>query len=336
MVVHHTAFFKGDAEVFDELAVEHIGLCAVDDTLHFILVGCGEHFFGRDIGQEHHAFFALAGGTLPHGPVGQTHGQVSAVAALKMHAFQIEGVHFVPQGRKTLHVGLPLVDRVAAGHAADIENELPQRIHSGVCIQLREYLLRPWYTRQGRNGPLHTVIHGVLLPGLHKGAAGGVHPADLIAVKVCVQFRVVRDEVQHADAALALGIVQIAAQLPRLQVGQGFLAAQLHAGAGHSIIRPVHLHIPCTGFVGAAHAQPGKRGPFQRAVDDKGLARLRVHAHPDDEIGIFFQQFVKVFHGRTSCGAKCIFVFSIPQSRAQHKQKEPLPFCRERLLETAV
>ena len=237
MVVHHTAFFKGDAEVFDKLAIEHIGLRAVDDALYPVFVRCSEHFFGRDVGQEHHAFFALAGGTLPHGPVGQTHGQVSAVAALEMHAFQIEGVHFVPQGRKTLHVGLPLVYRVAAGHAADIENELPQRLHGGVCIQLRENFLRPWYTRQGRNGPLHTVIHGVLLPGLHKGAAGRVHPADLIAVKARVQFRVVRDEVQHADAALALGIVQIAAQLPRPQVGQGFLAAQLHAGAGHSILR---------------------------------------------------------------------------------------------------
>ena len=90
-------------------------------------------------------------------------------------------------------------------------------------------------------------------------------------------------------------------------VGQRFLAAQLHAGAGHSVIAPVHLHIPGTGFVGTAHAQPRQRRALQRAVDDEGLSGLRVHPHPDDEIGIFFQQFVKVFHGKTSCGVKIMF-----------------------------
>ena len=142
---------------------------------------------------------------------------------------------------------------------------------------------------------------------LHKGAAGGIHPADLIAVNARIQLRVVRNEMQYAHAALAFGIVKIAAQLPWLVVGQRFLTAQLHAGAGHSVIAPVHLHIPGTGFVGTAHAQPCQRGTLQRAVDDEGLSGLRVHPHPDDEIGIFFQQFVKVFHGRTSCGVKIMF-----------------------------
>ena len=117
---------------------------------------------------------------------------------------------------------------------------------------------------------------------------------------------------QHTHAALAFSIVEIAAQLPWLVVGQRFLATQLHAGAGHSVIAPVHLHIPGTGFVGAAHAQPRQRRALQRAVDDEGLPGLRVHPHPDDEIGIFFQQFVKVFHGRTSCGVKItFFCFSV-------------------------
>ena len=119
------------------------------------------------------------------------------------------------------------------------------------------------HTGQGRNGPLHPVVHGVLLPLLHKGAAGGIHPADLIAVNARIQLRVVRNEMQYTHAALAFSIVKIAAQLPWLEVGQGLLAAQLHAGAGHSVIAPVHLHIPGTGFVGTAHAQPRQRRALQ-------------------------------------------------------------------------
>ena len=193
-------------------------------------------------------------------------------------------------------MGLPLVHRVAAGDPAHVKDQLPQRFHGGIRVQLREDLLCPRHTGQGRNGPLHPVVHGVLLPLLHKGAAGGIHPADLIAVNARIQLRVVRNEMQYAHAALAFSIVKIAAQLPWLVVGQRLLAAQLHAGAGHGIVGPVHLHIPRTGFIGTAHAQPCQRRALQWAVDDQGLARLRVHTHPDDEIGIFFQQLVKVFH----------------------------------------
>ena len=44
VVVHNLALLKGDTEVLDELAVEHIGLCAVDDALYPVLVGRSEHF----------------------------------------------------------------------------------------------------------------------------------------------------------------------------------------------------------------------------------------------------------------------------------------------------
>ena len=66
VVVHNPALLKGDTEVLDELAVEHIGLCAVDDALYPVLVGRSEHFLRGDVGQEHHALFALAGGAFPH------------------------------------------------------------------------------------------------------------------------------------------------------------------------------------------------------------------------------------------------------------------------------
>ena len=99
---------------------------------------------------------------------------------------------------------------------------------------------------------------------------------------------------QDADAALALGVVEIAAQLVRFEVAQGFLAAQLHPGAGNSVVAPIHLHVPGTGLIGTAHAQA-------------------IHTHPDDKIGIFFQKFVKVFHERFLLRCKpCLFCFSIP------------------------
>jgi len=51
-------------------------------------------------------------------------------------------------------------------------------------------------------------------------------------------------------------------------------------------------------------AQAGPRGSLQRAADDNGLARLRVHAHPDDKVSVFFEQFIKVFHKRFLSAAR--------------------------------
>jgi len=119
---------------------------------------------------------------------------------------------------------------------------------------------------------------------------------------------------QHADAALALGVVEIAAQLPRLEIAQGFLAAQLHPAAGDLVVAPVHQHVTGAGLIGTAHAQAGQRGGLEAAVDDKGLARLGIDTHPDDEIGIFFQKNSKVFHGISflPCRTRrCIFYLTV-------------------------
>ena len=283
-------------EALDELAVEHIGLGAVHDAVHLIFMGRGEHLLRGDVGQEGDPLLVLARGALPHGLVSDAHGQVGAVAAGKVHALQIQGVHLVPQGRQPGQMLLPLAHRVTAGHAAGVKDQLPQCLDGGIGVQLREHLLGPRRGRDGRDGPLHPVVHGVLAPGLHEGAVGAVHPADLGPVQPGKHLRVVGDEVQYAHAALGLGVVQIAAQLPALVVGQGLFAAQLHAGAGDGVVGPVHLHIPRTRLKGAAHAQPCQRGTFQRTVDDQHLARLGVDPHPDDEIGIFLEKFVKVFH----------------------------------------
>ena len=302
-VLHHLAILEGDVEILDQLSVKDVRLCAVNDAVHLILMGCGEHFLSGDVGQEGHALLVFAAGALPHGLLGQTHGQVGAVGAFKMHAFQIKGVHLCAQLVQAVQMLLPLPYRVAAGHAAGIKDQFPLCFNGVGSVQLREHLLCPRRSGQSGDGPLHPIVHGVLPPRLHKAAVRAVHPADLSAVQPGKQFRVVRDEVQHAHTALALGVVQIAAQLPALVVGQCLLAAQFHTDAGNGVILPVHLHVPRTGFVGAAHAQPCQRGTFQRAVDDQGLSRLRVHTHPDDKICILLQQFVKVFHVRTSCGA---------------------------------
>ena len=295
-VLHHLAILEGNVEILDELTVKDVGLCAVNDAVHLILMGRGEHLLGGDVGQEGHTLLVFAAGALPHRLFRQTHGQVGAVGAFKMHAFQIQGVHLCTQLVQAVQMLLPLPYRIAAGHTAGIKDQLPLCFNGGGGVQLREHLLCPRLCGQGGDGPLHPVVHGVLPPRLHKAAVRAVHPADLGTVQPGKQFRVVRDEVQHAHTALALGVVQIAAQLPALVVGQGLFAAQLHAGAGDGVVGPVHLHIPRTRLKGAAHAQPCQRGTFQRTVDDQHLARLGVDPHPDDEIGIFLEKFVKVFH----------------------------------------
>ena len=313
-VLHDAAILEGDMEALDELAVEDVGLGAVDDAVHLVLVGCGEDLFGGDVGQEDHALFTDAGGTLPGGLVGDADGQIRAVAALEMDALEVEGVHLVLQAGQTVEVGLPLVDGVAARHAADIENELPELLDGRSLVQLREHLFCPRGAGHGGDGPLDAVVHGVLAPRSHELALTGVHPADFRAVQTGVDFRVIGEDMQHADPALTLGVVEIAAQLPGLEIAQGFLATQFHPAAGNVVVAPIHQHVTGAGLVGTAHAQTGQRCGLEAAVDDKGLARLGIDTHPDDEIGIFFQKNSKVFHGISFLPCKprrCIFYLTV-------------------------
>ena len=178
-MLNDLAILEGNMESLDELAIEHIGLGAVDDAVHLILVGSSEHFLGGDVGQEEHVLLVLAAGALPAGLLGQAHGQVSAVGALKVDALQIKGIHLLAQTGQTVQMCLPLVDGVTAGHAADIKDELPQLLDGGIRFQLGEHLLCPGGAGHGGNGPLHPVVHGVLPPGSHKFPVGGVHTADL-------------------------------------------------------------------------------------------------------------------------------------------------------------
>ena len=313
-MLHDAAILEGDMEALDELAVEDVGLGTVDDTVHLVLVGGGEDLFGGDVGQEDHALFTDAGGTLPGGLVGDADGQIRAVAALEMDALEVEGVHLVLQAGQTVEVGLPLVDGVAARHAADVEDELPELLDGRSLVQLREHLFCPRGTGHGGDGPLDAVVHGVLAPRSHELALTGVHPADFRAVQTGVDFRVIGEDMQHADPALTLGVVEIAAQLPGLEIAQGFLATQFHPAAGNVVVAPIHQHVTGAGLVGTAHAQTGQRCGLEAAVDDKGLARLGIDTHPDDEIGIFFQKNSKVFHGISFLPCKprrCIFYLTV-------------------------
>ena len=142
-VLHHLAILEGHMEALDELTVEHIGLGAVHDAVHLIFMGRGEHLLRGDVGQEGDPLLVLARGALPHGLVSDAHGQVGAVAAGKVHALQIQGVHLVPQSRQPSQMLLPLAHRVTAGHAAGVKDQLPQRLDGGIGVQLREHLLGP-------------------------------------------------------------------------------------------------------------------------------------------------------------------------------------------------
>ena len=273
-----------------------IGLGAVDHAVHLVLVGGGEHFLGGDVGQEADPLFAAGSGALPDGAVGQAHGQVGAVGALKVDRFQVQGVHLVLQHGQTVQMGLPGPHGVAAGDAAGVEDQLPQLFHRLVFGEVGKELLRPGGGGHGRDGPLHPVVHGVAAPG-HQGlAAGGVHPADLAGVQPGQGFGVAGQQAQHADAALALGVVQIAAQDVGLDVAQGLLGALFHADAGESVVRPVHPDVPGAGVEGAGRAQAGQGGGRQGRGDDEGLARLDVDADPNDEAGIFLQELFKILH----------------------------------------
>lgn len=54
-VLHHLAILEGNVEILDQLSIKDVGLCAVNDAVHLILMGRGEHLLGGDVGQEGHA-----------------------------------------------------------------------------------------------------------------------------------------------------------------------------------------------------------------------------------------------------------------------------------------
>ena len=282
-------------------------------------MGRGEHLLGGDVGQEGDALLADRGGALPDGPVGQTHRQVGAVGALETDRLQVQGVHLVLQGGQAVEVGLPLLHRVAAGDPAGVEDQLPQLFDGLVFGKVGEELFGPGRGGHGRNGPLHPVVHGVAAPGHQRLAAGGVHPADLAGVQAGKGLGVAGQQVQHADAALALGVVEVAAQEVGLDVAEGFLAAQFHPGAGDGVVRPVDPDVPRAGGKGAAHAQPGQGRGRDGRGEYEGLPGLDVGAHTDDEVGVFFQQAVKVFDHNAFAFLSGDTVFSIAQEGARRK-----------------
>lgn len=213
-----------------------------------------------------------------------------------MDRLQVQGVHLVPQVLQAGQVGLPGAHGVAAGDAAGVEDQLPQLFHRGIFGQAGEQFFGPGGGGHGRDGPLHPVVHGVAAPG-HQGlAAGGADPADLAGVQPGQGLGVVGVDVQHADAALALGVVQVAAQDVGLDVAEGFLAALFHPDAGEGVVAPVHPHVPGPGLEGAGRAQAGQGRRRQGRGEDQGLAGLDVDPYPDDEIGIFLQELFKILH----------------------------------------
>ena len=88
-----------------------------------------------------------------------------------------------------------------------------------------------------------------------------VHTADLGTIQTGVDLRVIRNEVQHADTALALCVVEVAAQLRRAcwSVRASSLPSSIRV-RDDGIVTPVHLNITGTGLEAAAHTQAGQRG----------------------------------------------------------------------------
>ena len=196
-------------------------------------------------------------------------------------------------------MAMPLPYRVTAGNTADIEDDLPQLFHGLVHRQVGEDHFCPRLAGHGGNAPLDLVVHGVDTPLFQRLAAGQSNAVDLGSVQTGKYLGVVGQQVQHTDAALAFGKVQIAAQHIGLDIAERFLAAQLHPGTGNGIIRPVHTHITGAGLEGGTHTGTGQLGGLQRGGNDQGLARLDIHTDADDKVVIFFQQFV--VHNSSPC-----------------------------------
>ena len=172
--------------------------------------------------------------------------------------------------------------------AAHLKNGLPQLF---LCVFIAgEHLFGPGRAGDGHDAPLHLILHGVIAPGGQRLAARLVGARNLLCVQPLEHLRVGIVDVQNAGAALALGIVQIAAQYIGLHVFQRLYTCIFHPDAGNLLVRILHHHIARAGLKGSLGAQAGKGGALYRAGNQHCLPLLGVHAHLNGKFGILFQQ----------------------------------------------
>ena len=303
-VLDDFAVLKGDVPALDELPVVGVGFGAVDDAVDAGTVRRAKYFLGRDVGDELDATLRLAGRALPGGVLRQADGQVGAVAAGDVHAVEVPGVELVAAGRRFGDMFTPGGDGVAGGDAADVKNHFPQFFHRFLDGQVGEHLGRPAGGRHRDDAPLHAVVHRVLLPGFHGGAARQVDAVDLAGVQPRQSLGVRRMDGQRAAAVGVLGIVEIAAQLIGFELAEVAFLRKFHVQAGELVVLPPDDDVLGAGFIPGAHAGVGKRRHSDRAAHDKVLARAHVDAHLDDKIGIQLQ--ILLVHG-----CKLLFVLFI-------------------------
>ena len=227
---------------------------------------------------------------LPDMGVGKAHGEVCAVGAFEVHAFQLKLVQAAAARLQLCQMLAPgSGDINALPDAAHAENGLPQLF---LCVLIAgEHLFRPGRARNGHDAPLHFILHGVIAPGGQRLAARLVGAGYLLCVQPLEHLRVGIVDVQNARAALALGIIQIAAQDIGLHVLQRFHTGILHPDAGKLLVCVFHHHIARTSLKGGPGAQAGKRRALYRARNEHSLSLLGVHAHPYGKFGILFHQF---------------------------------------------
>ena len=294
-MLHDLAILESHVPALNELTVVHIRLGAVDDALYTVAVRRAEHFLGGHVGNKFDAPLRLAGSALPGSILGDADGQISAVATGDVHTVQVPGVELIAAGGRLGHMLFPGGDRVTVGNTADIKDDFPQFLHGLVHRQFREHLGCPARCRNRHHAPLHAVVHGVFLPGLHEGAAGQVDAVDLACIQAGQRFRVGRMDGQRAAAIRVLGVVQVAAQLVGFQLAQVLFFRQFHMQAAELIILPADDDLLGPSFVPGAHTGVGEIRHGDRAADDKILARTHIDAHLDNKISIQLQ--IVLVHG---------------------------------------
>ena len=279
----------------DQLAVVGVGLRAVDDAVDPLAVGRTEDFLGGDVGNELNAALGLAGRAFPSSVIGEADGQVGAVGARHTDAVEVQRVHVVAAGFCHSDMLLPRADGVAGGDAADVKDQCPELFDGLVNGQVGENLGRPARRGYGGDAPLDAVVHRVLLPRLHEGAAGKVDAVQLARIQPGQCLRVFGVDGQCAAAVRVFGIVEVAAQLVGLHGDQVVLGGHFHMQAGQLVVLPADNDALGTGLIARADAGMGEVWHRDRAADDKILARADIDAHLDDKISVKLE--VVLVHG---------------------------------------
>ena len=202
-----------------------------------------------------------------------------------MELLNVQGVQIgavVPEG---LVVSLPLGHRIVP-YTAGVQNGLPQLLHGLAGPDAGEQLLGPGLAGHGGDAPLVLVLH--LVPVALDDGVAGLHGLGHLGLVDAVETVGIVG-LQEDTAGQHVGIVLPAGFLILVHLVEAALGAIAVVQLLQGLVVPVHHHLAGLALIALLHQHLHELRLVQAGADKYLLARLDVHAHAGDQLGILAQ-----------------------------------------------